>query len=294
MAFFMGRNSDLDGLRVLQAKLIAFPDGLYTDRSGNPCRHPAGLYSTSRSKVFQRMRALTESIRVERRPDEIRGQWPAVMSALEALFAAIESHADDLNTIIAASVPSIPKRTATKAAQLINEIFEDLVRRPYNRVRHHGEILQIRCCFDSAIAVYGYYVAGPREDGVIAYSRRAHGTTGNGWSFSVTLRRLLGQMIRASHSVERHLPASPKPELADWSEEEAAALGDIVEWICRCPPLCFPNEESLPIPGVGVRDNVPYVQLNTLKRIRNVSTRPGRIWNVQYTGDGKSTQFSSL
>jgi hypothetical protein len=214
------------------------------------------------------------------------------MTALESLFAAIESYADNLKTIIAAAAPNLPKRAATKAARLVDDIFEDLVGRPYNRVKHHGEILQMRCCFDSEIAIYGYYVAGPREDGVISYSRRAHGTTGNGWSFSVTFRHLLGQMIRAAHSVERHLPTCTKPELADWSEEEAAALVDIVAWICRCPPLCFPNEASLPTPDVGLRDNLPYVQLNTLKRLRNVATRPKLTWNVQYTGDGKSTQFS--
>jgi hypothetical protein len=93
--------SDFSELLQVQTHLSARPEGAYRDRNGQPCRHPGGLYSLSLSKVLDCMRKLTDTIQPDVHPDvRSKDGWPATMSALEALFLAIDSHADDLKTIL--------------------------------------------------------------------------------------------------------------------------------------------------------------------------------------------------
>jgi hypothetical protein len=44
------------------------------------------VYSRSLTKALQRVRALTDTIRVEQRPEAINRESPAALSAVEAVF----------------------------------------------------------------------------------------------------------------------------------------------------------------------------------------------------------------
>ena len=69
----------------MQAHLRALPEMLYVNRKG-PCIHPSGLYSRSLTKGLQSVRALTNTIHVEQRPEAINRESPAALSAVEAVF----------------------------------------------------------------------------------------------------------------------------------------------------------------------------------------------------------------
>ena len=112
------------------------------------------------SKVLSRMRELTEIMPPEAHPDTLGQTWPKVMSALESLFLAIDSQADDLKTILAAA--KVPSKAAARVGRQIEVLFEELAGRPINRVKHHGEKLEACYCHTASVAVYGYLVAGVR------------------------------------------------------------------------------------------------------------------------------------
>lgn len=231
----MSGKSDLDDVLRLKAQLALLPDGPYQDSHGHPSRHPAGIYATSMGKVLQRMCALTDAVRVEMRPEAIRQGWPEAITALESLFAAIDSHVHDLSTIIGIVATDPRSRKAKQAIRIIDDIFEELVGRPYNQVRHHGQTLEVRSCSNADLALYGYFVSGPRADGVIAASRDAHGTTGSHWSFPVSVRRLIGMLIRAAQIVNGCLPELAKAPLPEWDYRDAEALRAIFDWVHRSP-----------------------------------------------------------
>ncbi len=289
----MARVSDLTDLLRLQAHLRARPEGPYTDRKGQPCRHPGGLYSQSLGEVLSHMRELTEVIPPEAHPDTLRTTWPKVMSALKALLVELDSHADDLKTIIVAAGTRPDKKTSQVSRQ-IDGIFDELVGRPINRVKHNGEKFEACYCFNQEFTVYGYYVAGMRPDGAIGPSAHAHGSTGTHWSFSVTLRRLLGQLALAAGTVYPHVRSSLALPLPIWSQQERTDLCAVANWLKRCAPFCFPNEVHVRVPEFGLSGDEPYLRIATLKRPRSAYTRPGVAWSRQFSGDGVTMRFSVM
>ena len=165
----MPRDSDLSYLLRLLAHLRARPDGPYVDSKGAPCRHPAGIYAQSLSQVLRDMRKLADTIQVEAHPDVLRTTWPDALTALKALLLTIDSHADDLKTILAvAAMP--PLKDPKKVRERIDNVFDELAGRPINRVKHNAERFEACYCFNKDFAVYGYFVAGSRADGAIAPS----------------------------------------------------------------------------------------------------------------------------
>jgi len=158
----VSRDDDLDQLLQLHAHLLARPAGVYLDRYAQPCRHPGGLYSQSLGKVLTRMRALTETFPPGTRdPNTLNQSWPTVMAALETLLIAVDSHADDLKNIVAATVKPDKKALRTLGDQ-IDGIFSELAGRPVNRVKHNQERFECCYCYSPRFAVYGYFVAGIR------------------------------------------------------------------------------------------------------------------------------------
>jgi hypothetical protein len=215
------------------------------------------------------------------------------MTALESLLSAMDSHADDLKTIIGVVASDSASRKTKQSLRLIDEIFEELVGRPYNQIRHHGQKLEVRICQNRQFVLYGYFVAGPRADGTMSASRAAHGTTGTHWSFPVSIRRFLGLLIRGARTVDAALPAAiraSKNEL--WGDANAASLSEIFAWVNRCPAFCFPNESAVIVPYVAVRDGVYLVALNSLTRLKSVALMGQVTWTASFTGDGKSTKFA--
>jgi hypothetical protein len=283
--------SDLTDILQLQAHLMARPEGAYRDRNGQPCRHPGGLYSQSLGKVLSCMRKLTDTIQPDVQPD-VRSKEgrPATMSALEALFLAIDSHADDLKTILVSTTTLSSKKLA-RTCHLIDEIVEELAGRPINRVKHHGEKLEACFCFNQQFAVYGYFIAGVRKDGVIAPSEHAHGSSGKQWSVAVTLRRLLGQLVQVARVIQPHVRSTLALPLPTWADPHRSDLRSIAAWLQRCAPYCFPNEVNVLVPDVGLRGDEPYLRFDTLKRLRNALTQ-GVTWSRSFTADGVSRQFA--
>jgi hypothetical protein len=137
----VSRQSDLAHVLQLRAHLLARPEGAYLDRQGQPCRHPGGLYSQSLVKVLTRMRELTATFEPEAHPQTLNLTWPSVMSALEALLVAVDAHADDLKTILAAT-GQFPAKGLKRIGDQIDEVFEELAGRPINRVKHMGRGLR--------------------------------------------------------------------------------------------------------------------------------------------------------
>jgi hypothetical protein len=288
----MSPDSDLTDLLQLKAQLLALPEIPYVDRMGKPCRHPGGLYSRSLSNVLGRMRALTDTILAEAHPNALRQSWPATMGALQALFQAIDSYVDDLKTVVGAAAPSLPAKTRTQVCRQIDDVFEELVGRPLNRVRHNGETLESCHCHNPHFAVYGYFVSGARGDGVIAPSELAHGSSGTHWSFAVTVRRLLGQLVQAARMVYRRVRGTVLVAPSTWSEQERSDLRSIAAWLQHCAPYCFPNEAKVRVPHVELRGDEMYLRLDTLKKPRSAHSQPGVTWTRSFTGDGVSRQFA--
>ena len=289
----MARDSDLADLLRLQAHLRARPESQYTDRQGQPCRHPGGLYSQSLGEVLSHMRELTEAFPPQAHPDTLRTTWPKVMSALKALLIELDSHADDLKTIIV-STNTLPNKKATQVGRQIDATFEELVGRPINRVKHNGEKFEPCYCYNQEFTVYGYYVAGVRADGAVGPSAHAHGSTGTSWSFGVTLRRLLGQLVLAARMVYPHVRSSLALPLPMWGQQERSDLCAVANWLQRSAPFCFPNEEHVRVPDFGLWGDEPYLRIATLKHPRSVHTRPGVAWSRQFSGDGVAKQFSVM
>lgn len=285
----MGRDSDLTDLLRLKAQLMARPEGGYMDRHGNPCRHPAGLYSQSLDKLITRMHDLTKVVPTDPPPGAAT-QWQPALSAVESVLVAVDSHADDLKAILAAT--RVARKTTMQAGRQIDDLFEELVGRPIGRVRPHGERFETFYALSTTFVVYGYYVAGVRADGVVAPSERAHGSSGTHWSYAVSVRRLLGQVILAARIVHQHVRGPKSVPGSTWSEHERANLRAIAGWVQACPPYCFPNEQNMRIPSVGLSDGEPYVRLKTLNRLRSVTTQPGVRWSRSFSGDGVSKKFS--
>jgi hypothetical protein len=287
----MPRDSDLSSLLRLLAHLRARPDGPYMDSKGAPCRHPAGIYAQSLSQVLHDMRKLTDTIQVEAHPDVLRTVWPDAMAALKALLVTVDSHADDLKTILAlAAAP--PLDDPRKVRDRIDGVFEELAGRPVNRVKHNAERFEACYCFNDELAVYGYFVAGPRADGAIAPSERAHGKTGMQWSFAVTLRRLLGQLVQAAGIVHPHVRSALVLPPAKWSEQERADLAKIAAWLQQSSPYCFPNEAHLRVPYFTIKDGEPHLRIQTLNRLRDAHSRPGVRWSRTFSMDGATRSFA--
>lgn len=284
-------DSDLTDILRLQAHLRIRSEVPHFDRSGQPCRHPAGLHSQSVGKVLTRMRKLTETIAPEASPDALRTSWPDAMSALEGLLLAMDSHADDLKSILAAAT-TLSQKALSQVGRQIDGVFEELVGRPINRVKHNGEKFEACYCFNPQFAVYGYFVSGARVDGVIAPSERAHSVSGTHWSFAASVRRLLGQLVEVARIVSPHVRGQLVIPTPAWSEQERSDLRSIAAWLQRCAPFCFPNEVRLRVPDVGLCVDEPYVRLDTLKKFRSVHTQLGVVWSRLYTADGVSRQFA--
>ncbi len=82
--------------------------------------------------------------------------WSRLMAALELLFVAVDSHADDLKALLQIVNPRLAPKTAKQSASQIDDVFEELVGRPFNRMRHHGENLEARICYSNQFSLYGY------------------------------------------------------------------------------------------------------------------------------------------
>jgi hypothetical protein len=59
------------------------------------------------------------------------------------------------------------------------------------------------------------------------------------------------------------------------------------------PSSDFPNY-VLRVPAIGLLGDEPYLRLDTLRRLRDVHSRPGVTWSRSFTGDGVSRQFSVM
>lgn len=221
--------------------------------------------------------------------------WRPTKLAILHLLQTVDSHADDLKTILFAANPQLPQKAARAVARQIDETFEELVGRPFMQIRHHGAQLEIRYCQAATFTVYGYFVADADPRGVIGPSERAHGSSGRGWTFTMTVRRLLAQIVRTSKLVEHNiqLPTVTAP-LLDWGEKEARALKNIAEWLARSPPWGFGREVTQIAPAISVRDGQPHMRLQTVVRTRSVESLPTARWGVTYSGDGTSRSFSIL
>jgi hypothetical protein len=286
----MSRDSDLTHILKLRGHLLALPEGSYVDRHGEPSRHPGGLYSHSVSKVLVRMRELVDTFSPQAHPAVLRQSWPSVMSALEALLVAVDSHGDDIKTILAVAT-KLPDKTLAKVSRQTDEVLKELAAHPINRVRHHGEKFEACYCVNSQFALYGYYVSAPRPDGVIAPSTRAHGSSGTHWSFPVSLRRLLGQLVRVARIVCPHMRGTLAIAPSTWTAQERSDLRSVATWVYRCPPYCFPNQVDVRVPDLGLSDEL-YLRLDTIKKLRSVHTQPGVVWTRTFSGDGVSRQFA--
>lgn len=286
----MARDSDLIDILRLKGHLVAYPEASYVNRKGEPCRHPGGLYSVSVSKVLTRMRELTDTFSPQAQPNTLGRIWPNVMSALEALLVALDSHGDDIKTILT-TTGKLPAKTVTQVCRQTDEVLEELVGRPINRVRHHGERLEACYCANPQFTVYGYYVCGPRADGADAPSVEAHGKTGTHWSFTVTLRRLLGHLVQLARMVYPHVRSKLEVPQSTWTEQERSDLRAVASWLYRCAPYCFPNEAHLRIPDVDL-DDVLYLRLDTLKKVRSVHTQLSVVWTRTWSGDGVQRKFA--
>ena len=211
----------------------------------------------------------------------------------ETLLQAFDSHADDLKTILGIACLNLPEKAAKSASRQIDRTLEELVGRPFNQVRHHGASIEMKYCSTPVFTIYGYFVAAANSSGVIAPSEQAHGLSGSGWTFAVTIRRLLGQLIKVASLVERLVVfARASPTYSYFGEKEHQALLAVARWLAICPPYGFEREISEVVPAVAVKDGRPQVRLQTIKRLKPLeSLRPAR-WGVTYTGDGKSRSFA--
>jgi hypothetical protein len=283
-------HSDLNAILELGAQLRAFPERGYVGLDGRPCLHPAALYARSISNTFQSMRELIDRVPAFPDPNTMT-EWIPALQNLKGLFLAVDSHVDDLKAILGAAAPEMTDKSRTAHRRQLDNLFEELVGRPFNRVRHNGESLEACCAFGPDFAVSGYFVSAPRADGVVAPSGLAHGSTGTQWSFAVTLRKLLGQLARAARSVQRDIaPMKVAVASGAWTTREASDLRRIGDWLLRCPPYCFPNEVGAGVPDVSIRGDEIYLKLDTLKRLRGVPS--GMKWYRTFTTDGVTRQFS--
>lgn len=204
----------------------------------------------------------------------------------------MESHRDNLRTILEIAAAGQPDKMRKKGIRELDQHFEELVSRPLNQIKHHANTIQSKSCFNAQIVVYGYYICGLRDDGNMGPSKRAHGETGTGWSFTATLRRLFALLIRTSKLLENELRL---PNLdgtsQSWGTTELEHLNAICDWLTNSPPLCFQNETQLCLPDVGIKDGRPYVTLTTIKRLRNADKIRPITWSVGFTGNGINRSF---
>lgn len=214
--------------------------------------------------------------------------------ALQTLLQAMDSHADDLKSIMSIVCSHMPIKSLKAATRTIDQHLEELVGRPLNQVRHHGASIELKYCSTSTFTVYGYCITSANESGVIAPSARAHGSSGSGWTFAVTVRRLLAQLVGVASQVERCLEPSSPRNVASFGEKEHNALMSVASWLESSPQYGFEREIASRVPAVSVRSGVPHLRLQTVKRLKALeSLRPAR-WGVTHTGDGKSRSFSFL
>src|SRR6185437_13036055 len=134
----MPTRSDLDIPIALERQLRALPEVPYQNRHGHPCQHPASLFAQSLAKVFRSIRAVTDSISLDATLEANLRDWRRTADAIEAMLTALASHKDNLNTILHIICGPDGAANARKAARQLDEMFEELVTRPLNQVKHHA------------------------------------------------------------------------------------------------------------------------------------------------------------
>lgn len=290
----MPNPSDLDTLFALERQLRTLPEVPYRDRHGHPCQHPASLFAQSLAKVFYSLRVVTDSISLDATLETNLRDWRRTAGAIEVMLTAFASHKDNLNTIL--HIVSAPDGvvTARRLARQLDEMFEELVARPLNQVKHHAHTIQARCAASQQTIVYGYFMCGVREEGAMGASPRAHGKTGSGWSLGSTIRHLFGVLIRSASLVgsAKHLPL---PEAAPTVLEQTLSdVRAIITWVQAGPSFCFPNENESGIPYVTLESQRPIVRLKSLHRLKRIPRNGTFRFTVTWTVDSVTKSFNVL
>ena len=284
-------DSDFDTVFHLERALRALPEGPYLRGSGERLLHPGALFASSLTKVLQRIQTVTESFALRLSHDDVMNDWPRISGAIEAMLLALESHHDNLETILDAISTSENKRLTLELRKQLAALFKELVRRPVNQLKHGAHTVRPYSYFNSTFCLHGYFVCGLRDDGSIGPTVRAHGTSGSGWSLNATVRRVLAILIRSAQTIFHVLPTPhPKRQLGGVPTAYAKTLRSICDWLAANPPFCFPNEVRIPMPSVAVENDLPIVRLQTLKRLRDVQTQGVRV-AVSYTADGHHRSY---
>lgn len=290
----MPKPSDLDTLFALERQLRALPEVPYRDRHGHPCQHPASLFAQSVAKVFYSLRAVTDSISREATLEANLRDWHRTADAIEVMLAAFASHKDNLNTILHIACTPDAVVILRRLARQLDEMFEELITRPLNQVKHHAHTIQARCASSQQVVIYGYFMCALREDGAMGTSPRAHGKTGSGWSLDSTIRRLFGVLIRSA-SLVRSANALPPPEEAlNVPEQTLSDVRAIITWVQAGSSFCFPNESESCVPYVALESQQPIVRLTSLHRLKRIPRNGTFRFTVTWTVDSVTKSFNVL
>ena len=106
------------------------------------------------------------------------------------------------------------------------------------------------------------------------------------------LRRLLGQLVQLARMVYPHVRRKLEVPQSTWTEQERSDLRAIASWLYRCAPYCFPNEAHLRVPDIDL-DDVLYLRLDTLKKMRSIHTQPGVIVDPHLVGGRRAAKVRS-
>ena len=290
----MSPRSDLDTLFALERQLRALPEVPYRNRHGHPCQHPASLFSQSLAKVFHSMRAVTDSIPLDNPLEVNLRDWRRTADAIEVMLTALASHKDNLNTILHIVSGQDGATNMRKTARLLDDMFEELVTRPLNQVKHHAHTIQARCAASRHSIVYGYFICGMREDGAMGASPRAHGKAGSGWSVGSTIRHVIGVLISSAVLLRTTRCLPPLEATPTLPEQNVSDVRAIITWLQAAPLFCFPNEKENGVPYLALESEHPIVRLKSLHRLKRIPRNGTFRFTVTWTVDSVTKSFSVL